>query len=89
MRECLNEARGKVIGFMKDKFAAAGLSFDETEAHGLINEIEERIWEELEGYRSITEVQQIVDCIRAGHEVNIPYYDPEVDEDPYIVRPKW
>lgn len=89
MRECLNEARSKVIGFMRDKFAAADLSFNEMEAQELINEIEESIWEELEGYRSITEVQQIVDCVRAGHEVNIPYYDPEVDEDPYIVRPKW
>lgn len=89
MRECLNEARSKIIGFMREKFKAAGLSFEDAEAQELINEIEESIWDELESYRSIDEVQRIVDSVRAGHEVNIPYYDPEVDEDPYIVRPKW
>lgn len=89
MRECLNNARSRVIGFMKEKFAAAGLSFNEEEAQELINGIEETIWDELEGYRSIKEVQQIVDCVRAGHEVNVPYYDPEIDEEPYVVRAKW
>ena len=89
MRDCLMKARSRVIDFMKNKFEAAGLSFNEEEAQKLINEIEESIWDELENYRSITEVQQIVDSVRAGHEVNIPYYDPEIDEDPYIVRPKW
>lgn len=89
MRECLNEARSKVIDFMRKSFEAAGISFEEAEAQELINEIEESIWDELEGYRSIAEVQQIVDSVRVGNKVNIPYYDPEIDEDPYIVRPKW
>ncbi len=89
MRECLNEARIKIIGFMRDRFKAAGLSFEEEEAQELMDGIEESIWNELESYRSLTEVQQIVDCVRAGHEMNVPYYDPEIDDDPYIVRPKW
>lgn len=89
MRECLNEARSKIIGFMRKKFKAAGLSFEDAEAQELISEIEESIWNEMENYRSIDEVQGIVDSIRAGHEVNIPYYDPEIDDDPYIVRAKW
>ena len=37
MRERLNEARIKIIGFMRDRFKAAGLSFEEEEAQELMD----------------------------------------------------
>lgn len=43
-----------------------------------------------ENYRSITEVQEIVEAVRAGHRVQIAYFDPEEDElDEMVVRPCW
>lgn len=41
-----------------------------------------------EGYRSLNEVQQIVDAVRAGHKVQIAYGQPDEDDE-YIARPCW
>lgn len=38
---------------------------------------------------TLQEVQSIVDLVRAGKPVQIAPYDPDVDDDPYIVRPCW
>lgn len=41
-----------------------------------------------EGYRSLEEVQQIVNSVRAGHNVQIAYGNPgEEDDDECIIRP--
>lgn len=46
-------------------------------------------------FRSVTEVEQIVEAVQAGHNVQIAYWDPEEDAgpdglpDPMIVRPCW
>ncbi len=44
-----------------------------------------------DNYRSITEVQSIVECARAGIRVQIAYADPEELDfmDPYTVRACW
>lgn len=41
-----------------------------------------------EGYRSLDEVQHIVDSVRAGHNVRIAYGNPDEDDE-CIVRPCW
>lgn len=44
-----------------------------------------------DNYRSITEVHSIVAAVRAGHDVQIAYADPDEDGfmDPYVVRACW
>lgn len=39
--------------------------------------------------RTLKEVQMIVDAVREGVQVQIDYYDPEIDDDPYVARPHW
>lgn len=89
MRECLDEVKRRIEEFTSEKLKAAGVTLYEKDVDDFMEGIEELLMDALEGYRSIAEVQQIVDAVRAGETVNIPYYDPEIDEDPYIVRPTW
>ena len=39
--------------------------------------------------RTLREVQNIVDAIRAGQQVQIVYYDSEEDENPYVRKACW
>ena len=39
--------------------------------------------------RTLDEVQGIVDAVRTGIRVQVAYYDPEIDDDPYAVRAAW
>ena len=39
--------------------------------------------------RTLDEVQGIVDAVRAGIPVQVDYYDPEIDDNPYVVRATW
>ena len=39
--------------------------------------------------RTLREVQSIVDAIRAGHQVQVGYYDSEEDDNPYIHKACW
>lgn len=39
--------------------------------------------------RTLREVQSIVDAIRAGHQVQVGYYDSEEDDNPYIHNACW
>lgn len=39
--------------------------------------------------RTLDEVKMIVQAVRAGERVQIDYYDPEIDDDPYTVRAAW
>lgn len=39
--------------------------------------------------RTLTEAQAIVEAVREGVPVQISYYDPEVDDDPYVQRKCW
>ena len=39
--------------------------------------------------RTLDEVQGIVDAVRAGIPVQVDYYDPEIDDNPYVVRAAW
>lgn len=39
--------------------------------------------------RTLREVQSIVDAIRAGHQVQVEYYDPEEDDNPYVHKACW
>lgn len=39
--------------------------------------------------RTLTEVQMIVDAAREGAQVQIAYYDDEIDDNPYISRAYW
>ena len=42
------------------------------------------------GYTTdLDEVQKIVDAVRAGIRVQVDYYDPDIDEDPHVVRAAW
>lgn len=39
--------------------------------------------------RTLREVQSIVDAIRAGHQVQVGYYDSEEDDNSYIHKACW
>ncbi len=39
--------------------------------------------------RTLDEVQGIVNAVRAGIPVQVDYYDPEIDDNPYVVRATW
>ena len=39
--------------------------------------------------RTLREVQSIVDAVRAGQQVQIAYYDPEEDDNPYVHKACW
>lgn len=39
--------------------------------------------------RTLEEIGMIVQGIRAGMRVQVDYYDPETDDDPYVVRAAW
>lgn len=39
--------------------------------------------------RTLTEVQQIVDAVREGIPVQVAYFDPDIDNDPMVVRKHW
>lgn len=39
--------------------------------------------------RTLREVQSIVDAVRAGQQVQVGYYDPEEDDDPYVHKACW
>lgn len=39
--------------------------------------------------RTLGEVQSIVDAIRSGLQVQVDYYDPELDDSPYARRAAW
>lgn len=39
--------------------------------------------------RALGEVHSIVDAVRAGLQVQVDYYDPETDDDPYVAKATW
>ena len=39
--------------------------------------------------RTLEEVRVIVQAVRAGERVQVDYYDPDIDDDPYVVRAAW
>lgn len=39
--------------------------------------------------RTLGEVQSIVDAVQAGLTVQVDYYDPETDDDPYVYKVMW
>lgn len=39
--------------------------------------------------RTLEEVSMIVQAVRAGERVQVAYYNPEIDDDPYVVRAAW
>ena len=39
--------------------------------------------------RTLEEVSMIVQAVRAGERVQVAYYAPEIDDDPYAVRAAW
>ena len=39
--------------------------------------------------RTLDEVQGIVDAVRTGIRVQVDYYDPEIDDNPYVIRAAW
>lgn len=39
--------------------------------------------------RTLEEISEIVAAIKAGIPVGIDYFDEELDENPYVVRPCW
>lgn len=59
---------------------------------GMAEKIADEVMEAIaDNYRSITEVHSIVAAVRAGHNVQIAYADPDEDDfvDPYVVRACW
>lgn len=38
--------------------------------------------------RTLDEVRMIVQAVRAGERVQVDYYEPEIDDDPYVFREK-
>lgn len=39
--------------------------------------------------RTLDEVEMIVQAVRSGVQVQVDYYDPEIDDNPYVVRATW
>ncbi len=39
--------------------------------------------------RTLDEVKMIVEAVRAGVQVYVDYYDPEMDDNPYVCRAVW
>ncbi len=39
--------------------------------------------------RTLDEVKMIVEAVRAGEQVHVDYYDPEMDDNPYVCRAVW
>nr|WP_296440750.1 hypothetical protein [uncultured Acetatifactor sp.] len=39
--------------------------------------------------RTLDEVGMIVEAVRAGYQVQVDYYDPEIDDDPCVYRAAW
>ena len=39
--------------------------------------------------RTLPEVQMIVDAVREGIPIHVEYYDPDIDDDPYVTRGCW
>lgn len=39
--------------------------------------------------RTLTEIHNIVECVRNNIPVQVDYYDEDLDEDPFVVRSKW
>lgn len=39
--------------------------------------------------RTLEEVRMIVQAVRAGDRVQVDYYDPDIDDDPYVFRAAW
>ncbi len=39
--------------------------------------------------RTLEEVNMIVQAVRSGEWVQADYYNPEIDDDPYVVRAAW
>lgn len=56
--------------------------FEECSAISAEEETEGRTW-------TLQEVQSIVDLVRAGKPVQIAYYAPEEDDDPYVHKACW
>ena len=63
----------------------------EKEFEKAVSRITDTVMEAIsENYRSITEVQDIVNAVRAGHKVEMQYYDPDENElDEMSVRACW
>ncbi len=62
----------------------------ESAMHGLRKALESQI--EAPGrseMRTLEEVRMIVQAVRAGERVQVDYYDPDIDDDPYVVRAAW
>lgn len=55
-----------------------------------LDECDDILTEKAEGKTwTLQEVQSIVDLVRAGKPVQIAPYDPDVDDDLYVVRACW
>lgn len=92
-----------VQGFLKH-YALHGLTLEHVKqdiffhtAYGIDNcmaamerlELAIKYFADREESRTLTEVQAIVDAVREGISVQVGYYDPEIDDDPYVVRKCW
>lgn len=86
------ELRSKIIEAVMQGAAGAPEEKAKEAAGQIADEIMDAI---AENFRSITEVEQIVEAVQAGHRVEVAYWDPEEDAgpdglpDPMIVRPCW
>lgn len=52
------------------------------------------LWQQIDApprseMRTLEEVSMIVQAVRAGERVQVDYYDPEIDDNPYVVRAAW
>lgn len=52
------------------------------------------LWQQIDApprseMRTLDEVDMIIQSIRAGLQVQVDYYDPEIDDDPFVCRAVW
>ncbi len=83
--ECMRQAFEQENG-LKTKAFPKDLQ-KEIAFRGVIKGLEEI--EEQQPTRTLDEVQNIVDCVRADLPVQIEYWDPDEDEDEYVAKACW
>lgn len=59
-----------------------------------ISSLNRALWVQIEApdrseMRTLDEVEMIVQAVRAGVLVQVDYYNPEIDDNPYVVRATW
>lgn len=77
MRACIRQAVSDGLDLYEDRAAFA--SYVENYVMTSI----------MSNFRSISEIDSIVSAVRMGMRVQVDYYDPDTDDNEYVVKQCW